>query len=271
MADSVSLPSLTGLAVKHPLNLLLLAAAGASAALTGSWIPLAVGAGAELLWLTVGSRMGGQRDFVEFKQRAAQLAARTRGQQAKLSQLGAKDRERFLTLDGVRSDIRRLVAESDRLEQDMLEPELAKVDGLVESFLDLASRSAVYESFVDGSDLNTLEEEARRQEAIVDRTEDPDDKLLAAQNLQLMQARLQRAVEVRQLLKRSRGQLNLVANTLELLRDQIATLQSPAALSEQLDELVRSVEAIEASAKETRALEGQARASHAAISARTTG
>lgn len=261
MADARS-PSPFGLALSHPLNVLLLGVAGVSAVLTGSWLPLAVGAGAELLWLGVGRRFGAQQDFVEHRQRAARLAASTRDQQAQLSQLNAEDRARFLALDAVRIDIRRLVKDSEQLEQDMLEPELAKVDGLVGSFLDLAARCAVYESFVAGQDLNDLEAEVRRQETIVERTQDSEDKLLAAQNLELMQARLQRGAEVRRLLKRARGQLNLVENTLRLMRDQIATLQSPAALSEQLDALVRSVEAIEASAKETRALEAHARSAY---------
>jgi len=259
MADAPQVPSFFGLAAGHPLNIILLGAAGVSAALTGSWIPLAVGAGAEVLWLAVGSRLGGFADYVEHRQRAALAAKSTGGEQAKLSKVGEEDRRRFLALDGLRGDIRRLVQDSDALEQGMLEPELKKVDRLVEAFLELAARAATYAAFVEDSDLNTLEAEARRQEAVVERTKDPEDKQLAAQNLELMQSRLQHAAEVRRLLKAARGQMNLVENTLELMRDQVASLQSPAQLSEQLDDLVRSVEAIEASAKETRALEAQAR------------
>ncbi len=257
---ATSTPSLVGLALSHPLNLLLLGTAGLSAALTGSWLPLAVGAGAELIWLAVGSRTGGFKDYVEHRQRAALAAGRTRGQQAKLAEVSEEDRRRFLALDTLRSDIRRLVEGSDSLEKDLLAPELAKVDRLVDAFLDLAARAATYAAFDADSDLDALEAEARRQEVVVDKATDPDDKALARSNLELMQARLQRAADVRRLLKTSRGQLNLVENTLELMRDQVASLQSPAALSGQLDDLVRSVEAIEASAKETRALERSAQA-----------
>ncbi len=258
MSDPSAAPSYFGLALLHPLNILMLGGAAASAALTGSLIPLAVGVAVEVLWLGGGARMGAQRELLQFKQQTARLAAGTRGQQAKLSEVTEQDRRRFLALDALSADIRRLVADSDSMEQDMLQPELAKVDRLVASFLDLAARCARYESFVESSDLNVLEAEVRRQEAIVERTKDREDKEIAVQNLDLMQARLLRAAEVRGLLKRARGQLNLVENTLELMRDQVASLQSPAALSEQLDELVRSVEAIEASAKETRALEAHA-------------
>lgn len=256
MSDKI--PSFFGLAAGHPLNLIMLGAVGVSAALTGSWIPLAVGAGAELLWLTVGARTGGFAGYVEHRKREALAAGRSRGQQAKLSEVSEADRRRYLALDTLRGDIRRLVAKSDQLEQGMLEPELQKVDHLVDAFVDLAARVATYAAFVEDSDLDQLEAEVRRQEAVLEKTSDPEDKRLAADNLELMQARLQRAAEVRRLLKSARGQLNLIENTLELMRDQIATLQSPEGLSDKLDDLVRSVEAIEASAKETRALEARA-------------
>ena len=51
-----------------------------------------------------------------------------------------------------------------------------------------------------------------------------------------------------------RGQLNLIENTFQLLRDQILTMSSPDELSDQLDELTRSVDAIETADKETRSL-----------------
>ena len=73
-------------------------------------------------------------------------------------------------------------------------------------------------------------------------------------------AREGRVAEVRRLLKSARGQLNLIENTLQLMRDQIASLQTPENLTEKLDDLVRSVEAVEASAKETRAVEARAQA-----------
>jgi hypothetical protein len=253
-----STPSALGLALGHPLNLLLLGAAGVSAVLTGSWLPLAVGAGAELLWLAVGRRLGRGAAYFEYVQRQHQLAERSRGTQARLSQLSEADRRRYLELDRLAQDIQGLVAEAGEVEREMLAPELEKVRRLVEAFLELAARAARYEAFVGESDVDALEAEARRQEALVARAQG-DDKALAVSNLEVLQARLQRGLEVRGLLKSARGQLNLVENTLRLLRDQVASMDDPGHIAGQLDELVQSVEAIEASAKETRALEARVR------------
>lgn len=251
-------PSAFGLALSHPLNILMLGAAGVSAVLTGSWLPLAVGAGAELLWLAVGRRLGRGGEFFDFVRRQHQLAERNRGTQARLSQVNEADRRRYLELDRLAQDIQGLVDDAGEVERDMLAPELEKVRRLVEAFLELAARATRYEAFVGETDLDALEAEVRRQGVLVERSQG-DDKALAASNLEVMEARLQRALEVRGLLKSARGQLNLVENTLRLLRDQVASMDDPGHIAGQLDDLVRSVEAIEASAKETRELEARAR------------
>ena len=217
-------PSKLGLALTHPLNVLLLGVAGLSAVLTGSWLPLAVGAGAELLWVAIGRRLGRGAAFDDFVLRQHQLAERNRGTQARLSHVTEADRRRYLELDRLAQDITGLVAAAGDVEQAMLTPELDKVRRLVEAFLELAARAARYETFVGETDLDALEAEVRRQEALVERAPDPDAKGLAASNLEDLQARLQRAVEVRGLLRTARGQLNLVENTLRLMRDQVASI-----------------------------------------------
>ena len=52
----------------------------------------------------------------------------------------------------------------------------------------------------------------------------------------------------------SRGQLDLIENTFQLIADQIVTMQSPKELSGQLDELLEGVEAIKQSARDTEAM-----------------
>lgn len=255
MAEPSGGPSVLGLTLFHPLNVLMLAGAGVSAALTGSVVPLAVGAAVELLWLTVGARMGGAGAYLQHVRRQSVSASSEREVNAALGEVTEADRRRYLELDRLRGDIRRLVQSAGTIEKDMLQPEVVKVDRLVDSFVDLAARAARYEAFLAETDLNELEEQVRLQEKLVDKAPDPEAKRLAADNLEVMQARLQRGAEVGSLAQRARGQLNLVENTLRLLRDQIASLDDPSQVSGQLDELVRSVEAIEASAKETRRLE----------------
>jgi hypothetical protein len=54
----------------------------------------------------------------------------------------------------------------------------------------------------------------------------------------------------------SGGQMNLIENSVRLLRDQALTMTSPDQLTEQLDDLLTGVDAVHASVKEGEALIG---------------
>jgi len=224
----------------HPLNLIMIASLAASALATGSVLPLLIAAVAEILWLIVG--------------RSKKALPAESGSQALLRTLGEEDRRRFLELDRLRKDVARLVKQNPSLAAELLSDELPKLDRLVESFLRIAADAASFEEYSRSSDLNALEEEARRQEKIVEKTVDPAAKSVAAENLSLMQKRLEKAAELKRKVREMRGQLSLVENTIRLLRDQIATMQSPDELTHRLDDLVRSVDAIETSKRETEAI-----------------
>lgn len=248
--------SRVGAAVTHPLNLFLVAGAAASAFLTGSWIPLAVFGGVELAWVAIGPYLGGQRRYYEALAKAAAKSDETRGEQKQLASVSEADRRRFLELDRLRTDIERLSNDNPSLSMELMRGELDKVQHLVDKFLEMASEAARLDSFLESTDLDELEADVRRQEKIVEKTADADAKRLAAQNLEVMQARLERAAEMKRRVRHTRGQLSLIENTMALLRDQVATIDAPQEISGRLDELVDSVDAIEATSKE---LDGIAR------------
>lgn len=241
-------------ALAHPLNLLMLAGLGLSAAVTGSWIPIVVAAASELAWLGLARTLPSQRRYFEALGAGSAAADRQREEQEVLRTLTEEDRRRFLELDRTRADIRRLVADNPSLTGEMLEQEVPKIDHLVLGFLRVASMAARYEDFVKSADLDALEEEVRRQEKIVEKTKDEDARAVAAQNLDLMQRRMEKVAEMGRQVRDARGQLNLIENTVRLLRDQIVTMQSPEELRGRLDDLVRTVDAIETSARETESI-----------------
>jgi hypothetical protein len=226
-------------AVSHPLNLIMIVALVASALATGSWMPLAIGAVAELVWLVIGRKKA--------------IAAKPEGQDL-LRTVGEEDRRRYLELDRLRQDVKRLVRQNPSLAAELLEDELPKLDDLVNAFLRIASDAARFEEYAASSDLDALEAEVRRQEKIVEKTGDAQAKAVAAQNLELMQKRLEKAAEMRRKVREMRGQLSLVENTIRLLRDQIATMQSPDELNHRLEDLARSVDAVETTKRETEAI-----------------
>lgn len=238
----------------HPLNLLLLGSAGASAILTGSLAPLLVGAAAELAWVVLGPRLPGQRRLAEGLRQLGSREAREQGEQALLREATEADRRRFLELDRLRRDIRESAAGARDVSGHLFGSELPKIDHLVESFLRISTQVARWESFDRETDLDALEGEVRRQRVLVEKAPDVEARALAGQNLELLERRLEQAAAVKRQIRHARGQLLLVENTLKLLRDQVVALQTPESLGERLDDLVRSVDAIEATTRETEAI-----------------
>ena len=66
-----------------------------------------------------------------------------------------------------------------------------------------------------------------------------------AKNAAVLEKRLATIQDIQNFLARARGQMNLIENTVRLLRDQALTMTSPGQLTEQLDDLLTGVEAVQ--------------------------
>lgn len=218
------------------------------------WVTLAAGASAELAWLSVGTRLPPARRYFDALYARTLKKRELARQQELLRAVRDDDRRRFLDLERVRHEIEKECRSNPTLTMDLVRLELGKIDELLTAFLLLAATAARYESHIEQADLNAIEADLRRQEAVLEKTNDPDARDLAQRNLDILKRRIDKAGEVRRLVRQARGQLNLFENTFRLLRDQIVTMQSPEELSGQLAELTASVDSIAASGKETDAL-----------------
>ena len=249
-------PSYTKLGFNNWLNYVFLAASTAFTVWTFpefGYTPLIAAGTVEALWLTVGVRAGSIRRYLNFVHREKLNKSEAGQRKRELRGLGDLERDRYMQLERMCEQIDEQVKDNSSLSMDMVKDERDKIEKLLATYLRLAKTAARYEHFVETSDLGQIEEELRRQEKVVEAA-DQVTKEVANQNRQIIQRRLDKAIEVRKQIRQARGQLNLIENTFQLLRDQILTMSSPSELSEQLDELTRSVNAIEAADKETRSL-----------------
>jgi len=248
----VSKPNYTQLAFHNLTNYAFLGATAAST--VAFWprvglFPLAVGAGLEILWLLVGSELpfAKRRIDQQLAEQAANEAAEKR--RALLGTLGDEDRKRYARLVRLQGEIEREVAANPSLTQAALQSELEGLAKLPTTFLQIAADAARFERFVAGSDLNDLERQVRTQEMALEKQSDPDTRSIAQKNLAILQKRIERAKDVHGSVRITRGQLNLIDNTVHLIRDQIVTMRSPRELAGQLEELTGSIEGLAASRK----------------------
>lgn len=246
-------PPYLKMAFANPYNLSLLVGAMAVSVLTLNPIIALAALGAEGLWLLHGPDSRLLRKLVwdpEFERaRAAeQLAARA----VRLSAMPKDDRDRCTELFAKQQEINRLASQNPSFTGDLLRGELAKTSKLVDSFVELAITCGRDEDYLRSVDVNALERDRRNYEQLAgsDKTT-PQEQAIAKKNLAVILKRIDKLREIRNYLGVARAQLDLIENSFRLIADQIVTMQSPAELSGQLDDLLDGVESVKQTAVDT--------------------
>jgi hypothetical protein len=241
------------MAFANPYNLSLFGGLLAAAGLTLNPVLAVAACGLEALWLLHAPDSKRLRHLLwdpKFSKVREALEAAER--QQRLAGVSADERARVETLVRKQREIRGLAAKNPSFTGELLKNELVKTDRLVGAFVDMTVTCARYHEYLESVDLGGLEKERRRFEAQV-RNGKPDDPEtgLAQKNLAILLKRIDKMKEIRRYLTLAQGQLDLIENSFQLIQDQIVTMQSPAELSGQLDELLDGVEAIQETTRDT--------------------
>ena len=238
-------------AFHNPYNYSLLGGVAAASLLTGNWWLGIVGLGMEALWMVFGpdSKLLRSKIFDPHHQGLLDEKARAE-RQAQLRLLPADDVLRFEKLERRAAEIADLSHKNTRLSDGLMREELAKTGKLLEAFLELLQSSARYKKYLATVDADEIDRDMRRFQRAVDNEEDDDRRRLAAQNLSVLEKRRERISELHRFVEKARGQLDLMENTFELLRDQVVSMTSPSELGGQLDDLIDGVEAVRSTARE---------------------
>lgn len=228
---------------------------GAAALLTQNWWLGVVGAGCEALWMVFAPDSRLLRRLWFDKVHSENQKLLESGERARvLGSVAPGERRRYEELERERQKILRLAGENPSFTIELLRDELAKLEQLSASFLDLLVSCSRYESYLSTIDVKTLEADIRRYTRLVEDAKDDEAARLASKNLAILTQRRERIAEIRRFVAQAYGQMDLIENTFRLLADQIVTMHSPGELGGQLDELIGGVEAVRSSAREAEAL-----------------
>lgn len=237
-------------------NLTLLGGAAAAAALTGDWMVGLGALGIEAIWLALGP------DLKPFQRvvREAERAEREKEDRARvdklMSELSEREWQRAKALDELRREIERDMQNNPSFQAILLQTELEKLSQLHASFVRLASACRRAETYLQAVDVRELERQITAQKNLQEKMTDESVRELAGKNAAVLGKRLETIKEIETFLARARGQMNLIENSVRLLRDQALTMTSPDQLTEQLDDLLTGVDAVQASVKEAEDLIG---------------
>jgi len=253
MGESDQKPPYLKMAFANPYNLSLLFGGLAVSAVTLNPIPALVALGAEGLWLLHAPESKFLRKLVwDPRYEQIRLAMEQRLREERMRALDPAEQRRVSALVARQQDIDRLASQNPSFTGDLLRGELQKTRKLVDAFLDMAITCARYENYLKTVDLNDLDRERQRfsARAASDRTPSAE-REIAKKNAAVIEKRLEKLRDIRNYLGVARGQLDLIENSFQLIADQIVTMQSPAELSGQLDDLLDGVESIRQTALDT--------------------
>ncbi len=256
MAEGGGSPNYLKAAFLNVYNLALLGGAATAAALTGDWL-IGVGAlGIEALWLVLGPDLKPfQRAVRESDRQQREKEDRARVDKL-MAELSEREWQRAKALDELRREIERDMANNPSFQAILLATELEKLSQLHASFVRLASACRRAESYLQAVDVRDLQRQIAAQKNLQEKMTDEAVRDLAGKNARVLEKRLETIKEIETFLARARGQMNLIENSVRLLRDQALTMTSPDQLTEQLDDLLSGVDAVQASVKEAEALIG---------------
>lgn len=247
-------PSYFKAAFLNVYNLTLLAGAAVAALATGDWTIAAGAAGFEALWLVFGPDFKPfQRAVREHERQEREKADRERVEKL-MAELPEREWQRAKALDELRREIERDMQHNPSFQAILLQTELEKLSQLHQSFVTLSTGCVRAETYLQAVDLRDLDRQLQAQRMLAEKTADDAVRELAQKNAAVIEKRLSTIKDIQAFLARARGQMNLIENSVRLLRDQALTMTSPDQLTEQLDDLLLGVDAVQQTAKDAEAL-----------------
>src|SRR5512132_4175093 len=211
-------------------NLGLVGGAAAASALTGEWVLGAVALGLEAMWLMFAPDTAPWRRLVD-RQAREEREKRDRDRVLKMMD-GLPEREwsRARALDELRKEIERDMQTNPSFHAILVQPELDKLTSLHAQFVGLATACVRAETYLASSDPKDLGRQIEVQKNLINTLKDAAAQEIARRNIQVLERRLETMKEIQNFLARARGQMNLLENSVRLLRDQVLTMANPGQL-----------------------------------------
>jgi hypothetical protein len=172
--------------------------------------------------------------------------------QARIGLLTQNDSMRFAYLCGQKQVIERLATENPSLTVDLLHSELAKLDELLDDFIELGVTATRAEQHTTTFDFPAMRRSWRIYEELLAKHGIGDPRREVAQkNMEVLRQRRARYEDLCRTIQVTRGQMELIEQTFRLLGDEIMTMASPRELGGRIDELRVAVDAVRETADES--------------------
>jgi hypothetical protein len=208
---------------------------------------LLIAAAFELIYL--GNMPRQERFRRAIRSRRAVEHAKPPSQKELFHGLSSQSQRRYARLRKLEKEIAVNYRKLSYASQGMLDSHLKKINGLLDSFLNLLYQKERYEFTADGS---TEREVVGAMEKLrIDMEDDPPRvKAVKARRLRILEQRLERSKKGQENLEIIKAQLETIVDVTKYIHEQSLTLRNPEEITFQLDTLLQEVEETQASVVE---------------------
>ena len=234
-------------------NWIAMVSAGAFALVSGSFLPIILGGGLELMYLAIVpqnwrfQRLVKSWKFAEEQQKQQQRLSEM------LASLPAEGQSRYVHASQVCSAIHRNFAQFSSTSQIFLQQIDARLQGLLSGYARLLLAAAQQQQYVKSTEQDGIKREiASLQKAL---SSDPAKvQEINKKRIEILTKRLEKFDKISENRKVVDAQCSAVEDVLMLVRDQSVTMRDPQQVSERLDSLVHDVEQTEQTVQQVEAI-----------------
>jgi hypothetical protein len=234
-------------------NLIAMGAAVAFAAVSGSELPLILGAGLEMIYLAAVPQMSRFQRLV----RSWKYAEERRGLEQKLralfNEIPPDMRVRYGKVDALCRNIRENYARLSTTGQIFARETENRLDGLLQGYLRLLHALQQHYEYLRSTDVERIRKEGAELQRSMP-SDPPKVQEINRKRIEILAKRVDKFGKIKENCSVIEAQCGAMEDVLQLIRDQSVTLRDPQQVSDQLESLVHDVEQTEQTVHEVQSI-----------------
>lgn len=234
-------------------NWIAMAGAGAFALVSGSLLPILLGAGLELMYLAIVPQNWRFQRLVRSWKFSEEQQKRQQQLGEMLRNLPPESQSRYVHAAQVCGSIRSNFAQFSSTSQIFLQQIDTRLQGLLNGYARLLSSAAQQQQYLRNNEQDGIQHEIAGLQRTLN-SDPPKVQEINKKRIEILTKRLEKFDKISENRKVVDAQCSAVEDVLMLVRDQSVTMRDPQQVSERLDSLVKDVEQTEETVQQVEAI-----------------
>jgi len=230
-----------------------IAGAVAFAVVSGSALPLILGAGLELIYLSVIPNNSRFQRLVRSWKFDAEKRERERGLSQLFYELPPEMKARYAGMEGICRGIRANYSRLTSTSQMFVEQMESKLSGLSQSYIRLLNSAFHHREYLKATSPDRIRGELTQLQKDLEH-DPPKVQEINRKRIEILNKRVEKYDKVRENCQVIDAQCAAIEDVLQLIRDQSVTMHDPQQISDHLDNLVKDVEQTEENVREVESI-----------------